>query len=125
MSCQMKAVLWVVALVAVAAVATAADQQTCYDLETTILGRSGITFGSGTYGLLLDVNKQPIVRLLANKTYEKPLGADKVPKRAAGRFDSKARLADVYSIAPDFPSFQEVSWCVNGNHWWQQCWQYC
>lgn len=87
----------------------------CLDIDTVVLGRSGVQFGSGVYppgvyGRLYDANKQPIVTLLDRRlaTFRQRLSAEEVSKRGFGRFSSDAQLADAYSNGPDFPSFQEV-----------------
>jgi hypothetical protein len=108
----MSALAFALLLSAAACGAAAAEsEQQCYDLQTGILGRSGIKFGQGTYGVQTDVNKQPVVQLLElNKaSFLKPLGAADVAKRASGRFTKDAKLADAYSNAPDIPTLLEVS----------------
>jgi hypothetical protein len=87
----------------------------CFDIDTVVLGRSGVQFGSGVYppgvyGRLYDANKQPIVTLLDRRlaAFRQRLSADEVSKRGFGRFTADAQLADAYSNGPDFPSFQEV-----------------
>lgn len=108
----MSALAFALLLSAAACGAAAAEsEQQCYDLQTGILGRSGIKFGQGTYGVQTDVNKQPVVQLLElNKaSFLKPLGAADVAKRASGRFTKDAKLAHAYSNAPDIPTLLEVS----------------
>lgn len=106
--------LLLLVLTAAAAVANAAAQQAkqqCYDLQTEVLGRSGLQFGSsssGVYGVHVDAKKQPIVQLLGNAPFQKPLSSDQVAARANGAFTKDAKLADAYSNAPDFPSLHEV-----------------
>jgi hypothetical protein len=45
------------------------QSQQCYDLRLGILARSGLTYGSGTFGRLIGVDGQPIVRLLGPGAY--------------------------------------------------------
>lgn len=125
MSCFSAAVVLVVLLVATTTAQEQRSGQKCYDLQTQTLGRSGIKFGGSTYGVLLDSAKQPIVQLL-DKTrlaFQKPLSSDQLASRASGRFSKDAKLADVYSNSPDFPSFHEVGQLANANPClteWQQ-----
>jgi len=101
-----------VALLAVSSLTVLAQQsgQQCYDLQAVVLGRSGISFGNGTFGVLYDSNKQPIVKILdkTRAAFQKPLSPDQVSARGNGAFTPDAKLADAYSNAPDFPSFLEV-----------------
>lgn len=91
-----------------AAGAAPGQQKKCLDVNTVVLGRSGIKYGSGTFGVLHDAYKRPIVRLLKEDAYAKPLSPDQVSNRAQGRFTSKAKLVDLYSNGPDMPTLHEV-----------------
>jgi hypothetical protein len=91
-----------------AAGAASGQQKKCSDVNTVVLGRSGIKYGSGTFGVLHDAYKRPIVRLLDEDAYAKPLSPDQVSDRAQGRFNSEAKLVDLYSNGPDMPTLHEV-----------------
>jgi hypothetical protein len=111
MSRFMPSLAFALLLCAAACAAAAESEQQCYDLQTGILGRSGVKFGQGTFGVQTDANKQPVVQLLElNKaSFLKPLSAADVANRAFGRFTKDAKLADAYSNAPDIPTLLEVS----------------
>lgn len=60
-----RAVLLVALLaVSTSTILTQPSGQQCFDLQAVVLGRSGISFGNGTFGALYDSNKQHIVKLL-------------------------------------------------------------
>lgn len=82
------------------------QQQQCYDLRLGILARSGLSYGSGTFGRLVDVNGQPIVRVLKEGAYGERLHPE--TSTARGMWSKDASLADLYSNAPDIPTFAEV-----------------
>jgi hypothetical protein len=91
----------------------------CFDIDTVVLGRSEVQFGSGVYppgvyGRLYDAHKQPIVTLLDRRlvAFKQRLSAEEASTRGFGRFSPDAQLADVYSNGPDFPSFVKV--CFGG-----------
>jgi hypothetical protein len=83
------------------------QKQQCYDLRLGILARSGLTYGNGTFGRLVDVNGQPIVRVLDQGAYGERLHPEFFTAR--GMWSKDASLADLYSNAPDIPTVAEVS----------------
>lgn len=84
-------------------------QQQCVDLHLTVLGRSGLQYGTGVLGRHMDASKQPVVHLLSHtdKSHKRPLTAERAT-RAGGAFTEDAVLVDAYSNAPDFFSVHEV-----------------
>jgi hypothetical protein len=82
------------------------QQKQCYDLRLGILARSGLQYGSGIFGRLVDVNGQPIVRVLDPGAYGERLHPETLTAR--GMWSKDASLADLYSNAPDIPTLAEV-----------------
>ncbi|KAF6262042.1 hypothetical protein COO60DRAFT_687772 [Scenedesmus sp. NREL 46B-D3] len=80
--------------------------QQCYDLRLGILARSGLKYGDGTFGRLIDVNGQPIVRVLNPGEYGERLHPEAFTGR--GMWSKDASLADLYSNAPDIPTIAEI-----------------
>jgi hypothetical protein len=87
------------------------QKEQCYDLRLGILARSGLTYGNGTYGRLIDVNGQPIVRVLDPGAFGERLHPETLTAR--GMWSKDASLADLYSNAPDIPTIAEVSTFVD------------
>jgi hypothetical protein len=83
------------------------QKEQCHDLRLGILARSGLNYGNGTYGRLIDVRGQPIVRLLDPGAYGERLHPETLTAR--GMWSKDASLADMYSNAPDIPTIAEVS----------------